>query len=100
MVSSQQNKGDRPSTSPEGGAGVSREDAAAPYKGESQILQTWAEGVAASPDFNWKASVVTLNREMGEVHGELKTIRKLGYFDVVGRVAEVAALVIIITQLL
>ena len=42
----------------------------------------------------------TLNREMGEVHGELKTIRKLGYFDMVGRVAEVAALVIIITQLL
>ena len=41
-----------------------------------------------------------LNREMGEVVGKLDTIRKQGYFDIVGRVAEVAALVIIITQLL
>ena len=41
-----------------------------------------------------------LNREMGVVMNELKTLRKLGYFDMVGRVAEVAALVIIITQLL
>jgi len=41
-----------------------------------------------------------LNREMGEVRNELKTLRKQGYFDIVGRVAELAALVIIITQLL
>ena len=44
--------------------------------------------------------VGTLNREMGEVLGELKTIRKQGNFDIVGRVAEIAALVIILIQLL
>ena len=44
--------------------------------------------------------VSTLNREMGEVLGELKTLRKQGNFDIVGRVAELVALVIILAQLL
>ncbi len=45
-------------------------------------------------------SYMTLNREMGEVLGELKSIRKQGNFDIVGRVAELIALVIILIQLL
>ncbi len=45
-------------------------------------------------------STKTLNREMGEVLGELKGIRKQGTFDLVGRVAEIVALVIILIQLL
>ena len=47
-----------------------------------------------------EGSYKTLNREMGEVLGELKGIRKQGRFDLVGRVAEIAALVIILVQLL
>jgi len=42
----------------------------------------------------------TLNREMGEVLGELKTIRRYGAVDIIGRVAEIAALVVILSQLL
>lgn len=47
-----------------------------------------------------EASTRTLNREMGEVLGELKSIRKRGNFDLVGRVAEIIVLVVILVQLL